>query len=142
MTKKIFMIFLLLFNAQSSAMEQDFIDSSPQHKSIADLIANINQQDGLGNTQAHSLPPIQNRLELVSIVNIFIAKGLQTSLKNNQGKTAKEVAMDNFVQCNDPSIKWCYRSYANLLDQLERNKSTKGQFVLEKDGNTISYRYS
>ena len=105
----------------------------------------INQQDHNGDTVAHILPPIGNRGTQGDIFNMFIRKGLNPHIKNNEGKTAKEIALERCTEMEklftinpDPSRfyneqKQCYKSNAHLLEKLEMGYSPNDRFILHRD---------
>lgn len=107
--------------------------------SILNTVKNtpINYSDERGNTLAHLLAPlaIEDRASLVKIFNEFIKKGIDPRIRNNEGKTAKEVALDKYAHHRH----YCYASNANLFHRLEMGFSPHDKFVLEDDNMTISF---
>jgi len=99
----------------------------------------INHQDKEGNTVAHFLAPtaIEDRALLVTIFNEFIKKGLDPQIRNNEGKTAQQVALDKY-SCHR---NYCYASNANLFHRLEMGFSSNDTFVLASDNMTISFKH-
>ena len=55
----------------------------------------INEQDKLGNTALHYAVLREAGHAIDDMCKLLLAKGADTSIKNNEGKTAKDLAVAN-----------------------------------------------
>ena len=142
-----FMLFIhlnIVYNPQLQGMDKKIathVQSPIPAISILEKINNnpINHKDEGGNTVAHFLAPtaIEDRALLVTIFNEFIKKGLDPQIRNLEGKTARQVALDKY-SCHR---NYCYASNGNLFHRLEMGFSPNDTFVLESDNMTISFKH-
>ena len=72
--------------------ERDFYDFGDRTLNNLTLISMINEQDKSGNTPLHYAVLREARHATDDMCKILLAKGADTSIKNNEGKTAKDLA--------------------------------------------------